>query len=313
MVYIVENNGVYGLTKGQFSATADRARKSKRGAVNTDAPIDLVGMALLLAPPSSAAASPATRTQLVPLIKAAHRAPRRRLHRRHQPVRRLQQPRRLDQELRLCARAQRGREPPRRHAGARARSPPTTRPATVEEVDAARRLDPAPAQARARTTTRATASPPWPICRSATPPARSSPACSTSSPSAEDLHDHLEHGRHAAQPPGRSGALPRRRDAGRRQRGASIKCRSSEVVGKTLSRSMTEIAETEKISKSCKPDPTAVPLDARRRRGAPERLGGPAGDAGEAGAAAAGGRGGDTACASVLELAGVVLVHLGLA
>ena len=35
MVYIVENNGVYGLTKGQFSATADRGSKSKRGAVNS--------------------------------------------------------------------------------------------------------------------------------------------------------------------------------------------------------------------------------------------------------------------------------------
>ena len=35
MVYIVENNGVYGLTKGQFSATADTGSKSKRGAVNT--------------------------------------------------------------------------------------------------------------------------------------------------------------------------------------------------------------------------------------------------------------------------------------
>src|SRR5437667_233484 len=34
MVYIVENNGVYGLTKGQFSATADRGSKSKRGLVN---------------------------------------------------------------------------------------------------------------------------------------------------------------------------------------------------------------------------------------------------------------------------------------
>ena len=36
MVYIVENNGVYGLTKGQFSATADRGIKSKKGVVNTD-------------------------------------------------------------------------------------------------------------------------------------------------------------------------------------------------------------------------------------------------------------------------------------
>jgi 2-oxoglutarate ferredoxin oxidoreductase subunit beta len=48
MTYIVENNGVYGLTKGQFSATADRGSKSKRGAVNNDSPIDLVAMALQL-------------------------------------------------------------------------------------------------------------------------------------------------------------------------------------------------------------------------------------------------------------------------
>ena len=46
MVYLVENNGVYGLTKGQFSATADRGSKSKRGVINTDNSIDLVAMAL---------------------------------------------------------------------------------------------------------------------------------------------------------------------------------------------------------------------------------------------------------------------------
>ena len=48
MVYIVENNGVYGLTKGQFSATADRGSKSKRGVTNSDNSIDLVAMALQL-------------------------------------------------------------------------------------------------------------------------------------------------------------------------------------------------------------------------------------------------------------------------
>src|SRR3974390_3278160 len=48
MVYIVENNGVYGLTKGQFSATADRGSKSKRGLTNSDNAIDLVAMALQL-------------------------------------------------------------------------------------------------------------------------------------------------------------------------------------------------------------------------------------------------------------------------
>src|ERR1700720_2696273 len=56
MTYIVENNGVYGLTKGQFSATADRGSKSKRGVVNTDNAIDLVGVALQLGPPFVAGA-----------------------------------------------------------------------------------------------------------------------------------------------------------------------------------------------------------------------------------------------------------------
>src|ERR687890_500090 len=51
MVYIVENNGVYGLTKGQFSATADIGSESKKREVNRDSPIELVGMALLLAAP----------------------------------------------------------------------------------------------------------------------------------------------------------------------------------------------------------------------------------------------------------------------
>ena len=45
MVYIVENNGVYGLTKGQFSATADKGSKAKKGAVNAEEPIDLVQLA----------------------------------------------------------------------------------------------------------------------------------------------------------------------------------------------------------------------------------------------------------------------------
>jgi 2-oxoglutarate ferredoxin oxidoreductase subunit beta len=61
MAYIVENNGVYGLTKGQFSATADRAAKSKKGVVNTDSPVDLVAWRCSWAPPMWPAASPATR------------------------------------------------------------------------------------------------------------------------------------------------------------------------------------------------------------------------------------------------------------
>jgi 2-oxoglutarate/2-oxoacid ferredoxin oxidoreductase subunit beta len=71
MVYIVENNGVYGLTKGQFSATADQGSKSKKGAVNTDAPVDMVGMALQLGASFVARGFSGDKTQLVPLLKAA--------------------------------------------------------------------------------------------------------------------------------------------------------------------------------------------------------------------------------------------------
>jgi 2-oxoglutarate ferredoxin oxidoreductase subunit beta len=75
MVYIVENNGVYGLTKGQFSATATKGSKSKRGVFNPDEPVDLVGMALLLRATFVARAFSGDKKQLVPLIKAAIRHP----------------------------------------------------------------------------------------------------------------------------------------------------------------------------------------------------------------------------------------------
>src|SRR6186713_3203710 len=71
MVYIVENNGVYGLTKGQFSATADRGSKSKRGVINTDNSIDLVAMALQLGASFVARSFSGDKHQLVPIIKAA--------------------------------------------------------------------------------------------------------------------------------------------------------------------------------------------------------------------------------------------------
>ncbi|MBV8888435.1 MAG: 2-oxoacid:ferredoxin oxidoreductase subunit beta [Alphaproteobacteria bacterium] len=70
MLYIAENNGVYGLTKGQFSATADKGSKAKRGAVNTDSPIDLVAMALQLGASFVGRSFSGDKAQLVPLIKA---------------------------------------------------------------------------------------------------------------------------------------------------------------------------------------------------------------------------------------------------
>lgn len=71
MLYIVENNGVYGLTKGQFSATSDKGAKSKRGVLNTDESIDLVGMALQLGATFVARSFSGDKAQLVPLIEAA--------------------------------------------------------------------------------------------------------------------------------------------------------------------------------------------------------------------------------------------------
>src|SRR6266480_4200183 len=48
MVYIIENNGVYGLTKGQFSATADEGSKLKTGVINDLPPMDLCALAVEL-------------------------------------------------------------------------------------------------------------------------------------------------------------------------------------------------------------------------------------------------------------------------
>jgi 2-oxoglutarate ferredoxin oxidoreductase subunit beta len=73
MTYIVENNGVYGLTKGQFSATADAGSKSKKGVVNTDTAIDLAALALQLGASYVARSFSGDKEQLVPLIKGALR------------------------------------------------------------------------------------------------------------------------------------------------------------------------------------------------------------------------------------------------
>ena len=71
MTYILENNGVYGLTKGQFSATADAGSKSKRGVVNRDAPVDTVSLALQLGATYVARGFSGDKKQLVPLVKGA--------------------------------------------------------------------------------------------------------------------------------------------------------------------------------------------------------------------------------------------------
>src|ERR1700733_6277856 len=75
MVYITENNGVYGLTKGQFSATADKGSKSKGGAANMDSPLDLVSMAMMVGASFVGRSFSGDKGQMVPLIMAAMRHP----------------------------------------------------------------------------------------------------------------------------------------------------------------------------------------------------------------------------------------------
>jgi 2-oxoglutarate ferredoxin oxidoreductase subunit beta len=69
--YIIEDNGTYGLTKGQFSATADVGSVQKRGSVNTYQPIDPCAVALTLGCSFVARSFSGDGKQLVPLIKAA--------------------------------------------------------------------------------------------------------------------------------------------------------------------------------------------------------------------------------------------------
>src|SRR3954468_18917727 len=71
MVYIVMNNGCYGLTKGQDSATADAGSKNKSGSVNPFESIDLASLAIELGASFVAQSFSGDKTQLVPLIKAA--------------------------------------------------------------------------------------------------------------------------------------------------------------------------------------------------------------------------------------------------
>ncbi|MCC7461058.1 MAG: 2-oxoacid:ferredoxin oxidoreductase subunit beta [Gammaproteobacteria bacterium] len=71
MVYILENNGVYGLTKGQFSASADIGSKAKKGEVNVQPPIDPVQLAITLGAGFVARSFSGDKAQLVPLIRSA--------------------------------------------------------------------------------------------------------------------------------------------------------------------------------------------------------------------------------------------------
>lgn len=71
MCYIIENNGVYGLTKGQYSASADVGTTAKKGPANRMMPIDPVSTAIGLGATYIARSFSGDKEQLVPLIKGA--------------------------------------------------------------------------------------------------------------------------------------------------------------------------------------------------------------------------------------------------
>lgn len=71
MTYVVDNNGTYGLTKGQFSATNDKGSTSKKGVPNLYEPIDLAMMAIQIGATFVARSFSGDKEQLVPLLKAA--------------------------------------------------------------------------------------------------------------------------------------------------------------------------------------------------------------------------------------------------
>lgn len=70
LLYILENNGVYGLTKGQFSASADPGSTSKKGEVNEMEPIDGALLALTLGATFVARSFSGDKHQLIPILKA---------------------------------------------------------------------------------------------------------------------------------------------------------------------------------------------------------------------------------------------------
>jgi 2-oxoglutarate ferredoxin oxidoreductase subunit beta len=71
MIYIIEDNGVYGLTKGQFSATADLGSKLKTGVINDLPPIDTCALAIMLGATFVGRSFSGDKRQLHTMLKAA--------------------------------------------------------------------------------------------------------------------------------------------------------------------------------------------------------------------------------------------------
>ena len=94
IIYIIEDNGCYGLTKGQFSPTADLGSKLKTGVVNDLPPIDTCALAIELGATFVARSFSGDKKQLLVAAQGGARAPRHGDARRHLAVRHLQRSRR---------------------------------------------------------------------------------------------------------------------------------------------------------------------------------------------------------------------------
>ena len=176
MCYIVDNNGTYGLTKGQFSATNDKGSTSKKGAPNLYEPIDLVSIALQLGATFVARSFSGDKGQLVPLVKAGL------LHKGFafidviSPCVAFNNHKGSDEELRLRARPPRRRHRGRVRAAAR-RNRRRLCAGHARRRGDARRFDVASAQARGTTTIRTIASRRFRTCSANSTKAKWSPAC----------------------------------------------------------------------------------------------------------------------------------------
>jgi hypothetical protein len=107
MIYIIEDNGVYGLTKGQFSATADIGSKLKTGVVNDLPAIDTCALAIQLGATFVGRSFSGDKKQLLAMLKAAIAHKGTVMLDVISPLRHLQRSRGLDQELQVHAGARR--------------------------------------------------------------------------------------------------------------------------------------------------------------------------------------------------------------
>ena len=107
MIYIIEDNGVYGLTKGQFSATADLGSKLKTGVINDLPPIDTCALAIMLGATFVGRSFSGDKKQLHTMLKAALCASRHGHARRDLALHHLQRPRGFHQVVQVRDRPRR--------------------------------------------------------------------------------------------------------------------------------------------------------------------------------------------------------------